>query len=87
MISLRYKGKPDRGANKIADDLIELCFCRFVAVGFPMDGKECPVHGTKSYGCDECICTNYRPNKVKTAPVHWPRCICGHIAQEHNKVF
>ena len=84
-MSLRYKGKPDRGMNIQVDKLIQLCFCRFVDVGIPLDGKECQLHSTNMFGCDECCCTNYRPNKVKKYPTHWPLCSCGHCAQEHNQ--
>lgn len=85
-VSLRYKGKPDRGANHQADKVIELCFCRFVAIGEPMDGSKCDIHGTRAYVCEVgiCQCSNYRPNVAKEYPNHWPRCQCGHIAQEHN---
>lgn len=85
-MSLRYKGVPQRGQNIQADELIELCFCRFIAVGVPLDGRECSLHGTRAFGCDCCQgCTNYRPNRVKEFPTHWPLCVCGHIAQEHNE--
>ena len=83
-MSLRYKGKPDRSANKQYDALPNLCTCRFVAVGFSMDGHGCKVHTGLYYPCDQCSCGDYRPNAVKKFPNHWPRCVCGHIAQEHN---
>lgn len=85
-MALRYKGIPDRGANKQADDLPPLCFCRFMGVGQPLDGWECDVHGLNKFGCDHCQCIDYRPNEVKKRPRHWPRCVCGHIAQQHNQV-
>lgn len=81
---LRYKGKPHKGSNRQVDRLPELCFCRFTAVGYPLNDTECDVH-TGPYSCDECPCINYRPNKVKRAPAHWPLCSCGHMAQEHNR--
>ena len=84
-MALRYKGKPHRGSNTQVDKVPELCFCEFVAVGFPLRNTHCNVHSSSYYGCDECECTNYRPNTVKLRPTHWPRCVCGHIAQEHNQ--
>lgn len=83
---LRYKGKPNLGANKQVDKLPSLCFCRFIAVGVAMDQKDCETHTKDSYRCDVrgCTCYDYRPNAIKTAPNHWPRCVCGHISQEHN---
>jgi len=83
-MTLRYKGIPQVGFNVIADKIPLLCFCEFVAVGFPLNAKDCSVHDLDMYGCDECCCTNYRPNKPKLYPSHWPLCSCGHCAQEHN---
>lgn len=84
-MGLRYKGVPDRGRNEIADKLLDVCLCRFIGVGVPLDGRDCKIHGTFKHGCDECWCQDYRPNKIKESPGHWPRCECGHIAQEHNQ--
>lgn len=86
MSMLRYKGVPDPGANKQVDDLPKLCLCRFVAVGERLDDSQCETHEHRKYACDVqgCTCSDYRPNKVKTSPGHWPRCVCTHIAQEHN---
>lgn len=84
-MSLRYKGKPDLNKNRQADELWELCFCKFVCVGEPMDSRSCKAHTDRAYPCGECKgCTDYRPNAIKKAPNHWPSCVCGHIAQEHN---
>lgn len=84
-MSLRYKGIPDKGSNVIADKLSPLCFCRFVAVGMPLLSVECEVHNDDCYGCDDCMCADYRPSRIKEYPSHWPRCVCGHIAQQHNQ--
>lgn len=86
LMALLYKGKPAVGVNVQADKVIELCFCKFVAVGAPMDARKCSVHefGQKLYSCSRTGCIDYRPSKVKTSPAHWPRCTCGEIAQEHN---
>lgn len=85
-MSLRYKGVPDRGANKQADNVYSLCFCKFVAVNVRLDDRQCRVHEHREYPCGEnnCGCSDYRPNVVKTHPNHWPRCVCGHIAQMHD---
>lgn len=88
MSDLRYKGKTYVGTNIQADKTLDLCFCTFVAVGEPMDDSKCKVHAGV-YRCGAitshgpCQCQNYKPNKEKKYPSHWPLCICGHIAQEH----
>lgn len=84
-MSLRYKGKPDRGANVIADgSRFSICLCKFIRVGFSMDTTNCKVHSNLYYACDQCHCGDYRPNTEKKSPNHWPLCVCGHVAQEHN---
>lgn len=80
---LIYKGKPYRPANRQADDVPKVCFCKFVAVGEPVDRNGCEVHIHEKYKCGQCNCSNYRPNRVKTTQNDWPRCTCSHIAQEH----
>lgn len=85
-MSLRYKGVPQRGMNRQVDDLPTLCFCEFVFVGMPLKADKCETHKGQQFGCDFCQwCSDYRPVKVKKSPNHWPRCTCGHIAQDHNK--
>lgn len=71
------------------------CACKFVGKGLAMDTSECKVHENRKYPCDSCkstfgpICKDYRPisepryDSEEDGRV-WPRCICGHIAQEHN---
>lgn len=82
---LRYHGKPIPERNREVDKLEPICMCRFVAVGRPLDGRKCLVHGDKIYPCDRCAyCDNYRPCSVKKFSIHWPLCTCGHIAQDHN---
>lgn len=65
------------------------CTCRFVGVGLALDAIGCAVH-TKRYPCGspECGCSEYRPRSEPVKPDWqnsdgWPRCVCGHIAQEH----
>lgn len=76
--------KYEKYPNKQADAVPEVCMCKFVAVGEPLDGKGCSIHGTKKYSCPERNCLDYRPKAPKLSPKHWPRCVCGEIAQEHN---
>jgi hypothetical protein len=83
-MQLRYKGKPLRSLNIIRDNPPQVCFCRFVCVGQPMDARECSIHGVREYTCDQCDCEDYRPKLIRIHPTHWPLCVCGHIAQEHN---
>jgi hypothetical protein len=59
------------------------CKCKFVAIGEPMDARECTVHTQTKYACVWTDCENYRPAKERT-DIRWPRCVCGEIAQEHN---
>lgn len=68
------------------------CTCRFVAAGLPMQNEECVLHTEAKYGCDHCNCDDYRP-MAAPAPhaaikggFFWPRCLCGHAAQDHNKI-
>jgi hypothetical protein len=68
------------------------CTCRFVAVGLPMQPEGCKVHDQPAYACDYegCNCKDYRPRKPMNPSVAgvargWPRCVCGHLAQDHNQ--
>lgn len=83
-MSLRYKGIPQRGSNRIVDSFPELCLCKFTIVGFPLDNNKCTIHHQLFYACDRCTCVDYCPQEEKKYPNHWPLCTCGHIAQEHN---
>lgn len=83
-MSLRYKGMPHKGSNRQVDKLDPLCLCTFVAIGEPLDASRCTVHLQFVYSCDRCLCFDYRPAYIKMSPAHWPRCVCGHIAQGHN---
>lgn len=62
------------------------CGCVFVEVGMPLDASACQIHENRPYSCDMvgCTCLDYRPNKKKERPNHWPLCVCGHIAQDHT---
>jgi hypothetical protein len=61
------------------------CGCEFVAVGKPFDLSKCGGGHTVPYRCDECKnCSEYKPSRVPGNHVDWPKCICGHIAHEHN---
>jgi hypothetical protein len=47
------------------------------------------VGGVMLSGSVKCLCSDYRPNcdeeafnKIRELG-DWPRCVCGHIAQEH----
>jgi len=46
-MALRYKGVPEKGANKIADKLPDFVSVALVAVGFPLNDSECSVHDVK----------------------------------------
>lgn len=65
---------------------IPKCTCTFRASGVSLDNTGCVVHTKATYPCDDpkCGCMDYRPHKAPTEQNKWPRCICGHIAQEHN---
>lgn len=80
---LRYKGKPERGSNRQADAFEPICKCEFIRVGLPMNSVQCSVHKELEYQCDQCMCHDYRPSEPKLNPNHWPRCVCGHVAEEH----
>ncbi len=67
------------------------CSCKFIAVGEPLDNRGCSYHTALQYKCDVCKalrmedkCMNYRPSRPKRASNHWPLCVCGHLAQDHN---
>lgn len=60
------------------------CRCSFIAVGRPLDAEGCYMHKDGPYPCTRTGCADYRPNKPKLSATHWPRCVCGEIAQEHN---
>jgi hypothetical protein len=87
-MNFRYKGKPNPGANRRADRVEPVCFCTFRGVGKTLGNQiNCEIHRTQErYGCNMlgCPCDDYKPSSVKRSPGHWPRCVCGHIAQEHN---
>ena len=42
---------------------------------------------TIAYACDICSCSEYKGDNttpdVQGVP-KWPRCFCGHLAQDHN---
>ena len=62
-----------------------ICECKFIRVGLPMDNSKCPVHPQFLYHCDRCDCEDYRPHHEPTRnDGNWPKCLCGHIAQDHN---
>ena len=65
-----------------------ICTCKFVASGKDMDSMSCVIHHKMHYPCEHCDCHNYRPVKAPRdlydGGKQWPKCICGHIAQEHN---
>ena len=60
------------------------CLCLFTAVGKPMNSQGCEVHSNFAYKCDCCSCEDYRPSSERRSQTHWPKCVCGHIAQDHN---
>lgn len=63
------------------------CTCKFVAPGEAMDNRGCEVHTKPRYACDRCACIDYRPPRAPSSTkggFHWPTCVCGHVAQEHN---
>lgn len=84
-MSLRYKGKPQLSANVQYDErpIDWPCVCKFRGVGFSLDNAGCKVHPNDTYPCRETRCHDYRPSKVKLSPNHWPRCVCGEIAEMH----
>lgn len=69
-----------------------LCTCKFVAVGVPMDARGCTIHTRATYACDygtcscygTCGCKDYRPSKDINVVGKWPVCVCGHLTQDHN---
>jgi hypothetical protein len=68
----------------VAHITTEPCTCTFTSIGQPMDNTTCNIHTHPSYPCDSCNCINYRPSHEKKSNHPWPKCICGHIAQDHN---
>ena len=62
------------------------CTCKHVGDGMVMDSTDCVIHNIKpSYHCDHCDCDDYRPRREPIpGRMIWPRCVCGHAAQEHN---
>jgi hypothetical protein len=65
----------------------DVCTCTFVAVGAPIAANGCKVHPHEVYACDHsaCKCHNYRPiTEASPSKGIWPRCMCGHAAQDHN---
>ena len=66
---------------------LDICTCKFVGVGRPMDERECKIHTKHQYPCPSTGCPNYRPKREFTPlSSQWPLCVCGEIAQEHNTV-
>lgn len=69
------------------------CKCAYKGPGLPMVSTNCGVHTKAYYKCDgapgsPCSCTDYRPRSEPKRNAagrrEWPRCFCGHIAQDHN---
>lgn len=65
---------------------MDRCSCKFVKVGEAMDQSNCQVHSKQAkYACCSCKCEDYRPSAVKImGKGPWPKCVCGHLAQDHN---
>ena len=60
------------------------CNCKFIAIDKPLDNTNCAIHIKATYTCERTSCDDYRPARTKLSPTHWPRCVCGEIAQDHN---
>lgn len=76
-----------RPINNLGAYILEqvLCGCKFVAIGQPLDRSDCTVHQNRPYPRRGItLCQDYRPSEVKKSPTHWPKCVCGEIAQQHD---
>lgn len=58
------------------------CGCMFQGIGKVFDKSTCSTHTQTQYSCG--VCVDYVPSREPRSNVNWPRCICGHIAQDHN---
>lgn len=69
----------------------KICTCN-PEKGKPLDYSTCDMHAAMAMqkgnkapcGMKGCECGNYIPHTNRSPSLKWPKCTCGHSAQEHG---